>query len=749
MTQTRPEPSPARAPARIAISLVALAAALLLPIVRERLNAPPISHGDPKGGASSGFVDEDWRAVSEALEAIALAAPQNALPTAQPRNALLFAPPSSPLLDSPAGKSAFALLDYTPPPDLAALVGGDAQGFAQALAAYRAGDLAAGDAAVATLRNPLAVATAQWVGLRLHPREAGFRRIMRFTSEHPEWPAADWLRRQAEESLYAERASDATVTSFFAQSKPLTGAGGAALARALAHAGDFEGAATLVRRIWRENDFSESFESALTREFGDLLFSADHKYRADRLAYAEKYGQAARAAALAGPDIVNLERLRAEANANFVDDRLFVSLPPALRKDPGLLLARIHLLRKRERIADAAALMLDAPRDPALVIDGDAWWTERRLVARKLLDMGDAKTAYQICADHMAKSVSSKVEAEFHAGWIALRFLNDPGLAEKHFDAIGAIAETPSQFARANYWRARAFEAQREDERARELYEEASAHSTTFYGQLATSKLGMPISPLRPAPYPAQGDERAEAVRAVELLLAAGEKEAGLALATESMRHLQGGSQLAALAAVAARSRDARLSLNLGKLAATRGVALDDMAFPSYGVPSFSTLPGSAPRSIVYAIARQESAFDPHAISSAGAMGLMQMIASTARNTAGRMGVGFDLRRLLDEPAFNAQLGAAHLGILLGEHKGSYILTFAAYNAGGGRVKEWIDAYGDPRRAGVDPVDWVERIPIQETRNYVQHVMENFVVYRAMFRDHETRPPQFELAHAE
>jgi soluble lytic murein transglycosylase len=129
-------------------------------------------------------------------------------------------------------------------------------------------------------------------------------------------------------------------------------------------------------------------------------------------------------------------------------------------------------------------------------------------------------------------------------------------------------------------------------------------------------------------------------------------------------------------------------------------------------------------------------------------MGLMQMIASTARHTAYQHGVAFDLSRMISEPSFNAKLGAAHLGILLGEYKGAYLLTFAAYNAGGGRVKQWIDAYGDPRKPGVDPVDWVERIPITETRNYVQRVMENFVVYRSKFGDTDTRAPQVELARA-
>jgi soluble lytic murein transglycosylase len=297
------------------------------------------------------------------------------------------------------------------------------------------------------------------------------------------------------------------------------------------------------------------------------------------------------------------------------------------------------------------------------------------------------------------------------------------------------------------YWLGRTAEVEN-DSRAHDFYLQAAAHSTTFYGQLANARLGAEDRPIRPAPTPAYGDNRDEAVRVAELLFALGEKDIAAPLALDGARYLQDESQVAALGEIVTRQGDARLSLIYGKAASYRGVALDDVAFPAYGVPSFNALPGSASRSIVFAVARQESAFDPKAVSSAGAMGLMQMIASTARHTASMRGVSFDMSRMLSDPPFNAQLGAAHLGILLGEYRGAYLLTFAAYNAGGGRVKQWIDAYGDPRKPNVDPIDWVERIPITETRNYVQRVMENFVVYRAKFEDKATRPPQVELARA-
>ena len=627
----------------------------------------------------------------------------------------------------------------------AALLGDDAEVFTQAVAAYRSGDFAQGDDAASRLHAPLAEAAARWTGLRLHAHEAGFRRIAEFLAAHPDWPAGDWLRRRGEQALVAERHADKSVLAWFADNKPLTGFGKYALARAIAREGDFESAAALARDAWRNEDIGQGFDTTFNKELGEFLTPADHKFRADRLLYAGKNTLALRTAELAGKDVTLLARARISGV-----DKLAASLPASVQNDPGLLYGRVHKLRNDKKFAEAGALLRNAPRDIEKVVDGDVWWEERRIVARKLLDQGDPQTAYTLCADHAAAKTSNKVDAEFNAGWIALRFLNEPIKAERHFTRLAQVAETPLQKSRAYYWLGRAAEAAHaeDDSKARNFYLQAAAHSTTFYGQLANSRLGADERPLRPPPTAAAGDRRAEAVRVAELLFSVGEKEVAAPLALDGAKYLQDEAQVAALGDVIARQGDAKLSLIYGKAASYRGIALDDVAFPAYGVPDFNALPGSASRSIVFAVARQESAFDPKAVSSAGAMGLMQMIASTARHTAFMRGVSFDMSRMLSDPPFNAQLGAAHLGILLGEYRGAYLLTFAAYNAGGGRVKQWIDAYGDPRKPNVDPIDWVERIPITETRNYVQRVMENFVVYRAKFEDTGTRSPQVELARA-
>jgi soluble lytic murein transglycosylase len=492
----------------------------------------------------------------------------------------------------------------------------------------------------------------------------------------------------------------------------------------------------IIADVWRTADLTAGEEASILKEFGPLLTRADHKFRADRLLYKEQVQAALRVAALAGPDV----KLLAAARASVINqaspaaqDAAIAAVPKSLANDAGLTFARIQRARRANKIQDATALMVAAPRDPATLVDGDAWWVERRLIARKLLDLGDAKTAFAICANHAASSETSTIEAEFHAGWIALRFLDDSKAAAVHFDKAAAAAETPISKARAAYWQGRAAEAQRDSARAQGFYQAAALQPISFYGQLASAKLGRTSIDLRQPAAVAQGDDRREAIRVVELLYALGERDIALPLAFEIAKTEAADSQVAALAAVLTKAGDARGTLLVGKFATQRGLWLDESAFPTFGIPDYQPLVNSADRAVVYAIARQESEFEQRSVSTAGAKGLMQLITPTARQTAQKCGVSFDDVRLATDAAFNARIGAAHLGQLLSEQRGSYILTFAAYNAGSQRVKDWIAAYGDPRQPGVDPVDWIERIPFTETRNYVQRVFENLQVYRLRF----------------
>jgi soluble lytic murein transglycosylase len=222
-----------------------------------------------------------------------------------------------------------------------------------------------------------------------------------------------------------------------------------------------------------------------------------------------------------------------------------------------------------------------------------------------------------------------------------------------------------------------------------------------------------------------------EVVRAVQILYQVDARDLVISFVSDLADKVVDAGALVAIAEIAKRNDDARAMLLLGKAALNRGFAFDIYAFPTNGIPEFRMVGPNVDKSVIFAIARQESAFNPRAVSSAKALGLMQVLPGTGRQIAKKFGFPFDQNRMLSDPAYNAQMGAAELGDVLEAYRGSYILSFVAYNAGRGRVKQWIEKYGDPRDANIDPIDWVERIPFSETRNYVQRVLENMQVYRA------------------
>jgi soluble lytic murein transglycosylase len=264
-------------------------------------------------------------------------------------------------------------------------------------------------------------------------------------------------------------------------------------------------------------------------------------------------------------------------------------------------------------------------------------------------------------------------------------------------------------------------------------YEAAARYPTAYYGQLARAKLGFRKIEL-PAPQPvndeALNDER---VRAAEMLYAIGERETALRFVAEFAEQSNDAAVLVALAELTGRHNDARAMLQIGKPALARGLALEHYAFPTIGIPQHSPIGPPIERSILYSVARIESGFDQKDKSLANAVGLMQVTPEAGRDTAKRFGVAYDWERLVSDPVYNTQMGAAELSALLKEYAGSRIMTFAGYNAGRGRVRDWVKLHGDPRDPNVDAIDWVERIPLSETRNYVQRVIEDVHVYDARF----------------
>jgi soluble lytic murein transglycosylase len=588
--------------------------------------------------------------------------------------------------------------------------------------------------AEADITDPVARKLAEWLILRSDDNGASVERYRAFLAANPSWPSQTFLRRRLEAALWDDHREDQAVWAWFENESPVSAKGRFALAKVMIARGDRANAERLVREAWRNDAMSEDTETTALDLFGALLTAGDHKARMDTMLYGtEQEAAGLRAAKRLGSGHLALAKARIASNRKASNARaLLEAVPSELRGDIGYIFSRIQLLRREEKFAEAAQLMMSAPRDPARLYNVDEWWIERRLLSRKMIDAGEHRTAYLIARDAAlpAKDIY-KTEQEFTAGWIALRFLNDPSVAAQHFARIGVGSVNPTALARGGYWQGRAAEAAGRAQEARAAYLRAAEQSTSYYGQLARAKLGLPQIELNGVPR-GRAAERLEIVRAVQLLYELDEREIAIPIFAD-MGENGDPDALVGLGELTARNSDARGMLLVGKAALNRGLAFDHYAYPVNGIPSFKQFGPEVEQSIVYAIARQESAFNQAVVSPAQAYGLMQVTPDAGRYVTKRAGVGFDLSRMKSDPVYNAALGAAELGGLLEDYRGSYILTFAAYNAGRGSVKKWIDRYGDPRDPKVDAVDWVELIPFSETRNYVQRIMENLQVYRARF----------------
>lgn len=627
--------------------------------------------------------------------------------------------------DEPADKPA-------PPP-----LTGDLAALKDAIDHARKGKGDDASAARDRIADPAGRKLAEWFMLRHSESTANFKRYAAFLAANPDWPSAAMLRRRAEARLWQEK-SDAATVHAFTMDRPTTAKGKFALARALIAEGDSDRAARLVREAWRSDELSERSEEDSYEAFHDLLRPEDHRARMDKRLGAKDYAAAMRAARRLGEDALAIVKACAAVNGkadkakDYLDD-----VSADARRDLGYVLCRAQWHLQKDHIDDAAEVILTAAPDTMAAQDTDAWWRERRLLARKLLDQGKPETAYDVVRAAAVPAMEVyRVDYHFMCGWIALRYLDDPRTAMAHFAAIDEGSANPIALSRAHYWRGRAAEAMGATADARMSYKAAARYPTAYYGQLARARLGHEGIELRaPSPVLAAADTAAadERVRAADMLYGIGERDVVLYYAEDFAKESTDFAALEALGELARRRNDARVMLEIGKSALARGLALDHYAFPTIGIPEHKQVAPAIETSVIYSVARTESSFDQRDKSSANAVGLMQVTPEAGRDTAKRFGLTYDWDRMVSDPVYNTQMGAAELSALLSEYRGNQIMTFAGYNAGRGRVREWVQAHGDPRDPKVDPVDWVERIPLSETRNYVQRVMENVQVYRARF----------------
>jgi soluble lytic murein transglycosylase len=629
--------------------------------------------------------------------------------------------------------------------------GESSEKFEQGLSSARATD--AGTRAVAMILNrqyeaavgaarasgsPAAEKVVEWYYIRDKFREAGYPRIMRFLTENPGWPAEKAFISRAQILLWENNAGPDALAQHFAVYEPVASEGYAAKARLMLAQGNQQEARRLVREAWLMKSLKTDTEQEIAREFASLLGPADHEARLWAMVMAQDTAQAARASRYLSANHQAAAKAAAQMLAKGGSDQGYKALPKAMQQEPAMRYVRARWFRVQNKYTAARDMLLASPKTHAEQINPEQWFIEKRIVTRYLLSgkQHDPRNAYRLAASHGFTKGKHFEEGEFLAGFVALRYLNDTKSAAKHFRRLAEGASNRTEGSRGYYWLGRALDAQGDKQGARQAYAAAANSPTLFYGQLAMDKIGkgrdnVEISRVRFTDAD-MAATRGDSLMAGMLLIerAGGEGSLGVFLEPLAQR-LKTPGQLAAAASLLAKTGEPYLAVRFAKAALVRGVDLDEWAYPVNILPKWRPAGPPVERAMVYGLARQESEFFPLAKSPVGALGLMQLMPATAKTVASRYGVsGHSTERLTRDPAHNLTLGQAHLGELVKGYRGSYILTFAAYNAGPGRVRQWIDLYGDPRTA-IDPVDWIELVPVAETRRYMQKVMQNVHIYRA------------------
>jgi soluble lytic murein transglycosylase len=603
----------------------------------------------------------------------------------------------------------------------------DLQATRAALAAAQSGDWARAYAGAAAVGDPLPLKIVRWLDYSRSGASGRFADIAEFIDKNPDWPRQKVLRRHAEEALTGE--SDAVAADWFRRHPPVTGLGKVHEAEIMLGSGNTEGGNAALRAAWIGADFGPGDEKAFLARHDASIRPEDHEKRLDRLLWEGQQEAARRMLPLLPEDWRSLGEARLALtslapNAEF----LLASVPAQLRSDPGLVYDELRWRTRKDMVDAAARILLSQPGDP---VRPAAWWVERQTIARRVLSTGNAQLAYRIAEQHGPLEGVADSEAEFLLGYIALRYMKNPADAFDHFSRIPTRVSTPYAKARAGYWAGRAAAAQAEPELAAKLYAAAADHMITFYGQLAAHQLGENAPP-RPVPEPVPDAaelasfNQIELVRATRIFLDSGYRDQGKIFLLSLVDNAATPTQFAMLAALAEAGGRIDLAVAVAKRAIDAGTPLMIRGYPVTALPSG----GTAEHSLLLAITRQESAFDREAVSRAGARGLMQLMPNTASDVARKMRLPFSAERLTTDGTYNVLLGRAYLEKLIDDFGGSYALAIAAYNAGPGRVRQWLRDYGDPRGGDIDMVDWIENIPIGETRNYVHRVLETLQIYR-------------------
>jgi len=590
--------------------------------------------------------------------------------------------------------------------------------------------------------TPMAQAVDRWKTLSRYDN-LSFSDYSGFLVAYPGFPEEDKLRRSAEKALDRGGAGASQIAAYFDRVPPLSNAARAQYAAALGTLGRSDGAAVALA-AWRGGAMSDASEAALMPMIAGKVTQADQDARMDALLWAGATTQAQRQIGFVSPAMRPLFMARLAALQGSDPAMMGLPVPAGASSDAGWLYNRSRQLLTSGRASEAASLLANraplsrAPTDPER-------WVTNLLAAARATDGGTAtRLAAGVDDAFPGNADISKGSFRLRDDYTSLMWLGgtkamwqmgNPRGAAPLFWRYGNAAKTPQTRSKGFYWAGRAL-AQAGDSGASRYFEQAAAYPDQFYGQLALERLGRPVPAFATTPSvkPSAAERQAFLSRPLASAVREVARDADWPTSVRFFREIADQATTPAehqIVADMARDLGRRdLGVIVGQAAGASGLSdFQHVAFPLIPTPQGTDW------TMVHAISRQESQFAQNAVSHAGARGLMQLMPGTAREQAGKIGLSYEPSSLMDNPGYNIQLGDGYFGRMMSYYGGSYPLAVAAYNAGPGNVNKWLRANGDPRTGSVDWVDWIERIPITETRNYVQRVLENAVVYEAMNPD--------------
>lgn len=583
-----------------------------------------------------------------------------------------------------------------------------------------------------------AMATYEWLYFTKGVKEnstVDFARISKFIRENPAWPRQNSLKELAERSMPAT-ISNAEMIAWFDQNQPQTATGMSRYIAALKNEGLHQAAAQRLGEWWPKASLNNQEQAFFLDRYADIINKEVHIARFNTVLFREQYTNARALALKIGKGYPALAEARIALAQGKPDvNRLVQAVPAQLQDDPGFMLERLRWRRKNNMDFGAIEILQNMPAAEQIPNLKD-WWKERNVIARRLIEKKDYRTAYLVVSRHGMKEGADFAAAEFMAGWLALRFNKQADKAFGHFEALYNGTNTPISKSRGAYWAGKASKALKQDAIATQWFQAAARYQTAFYGQMAIAELSAAERPPQQvAPRRAMGAEsrfnNKDIVKGAKYLHEAGYWKETTEFLDALSNDIQDPEEYLLIADLAESLEHYHNAVRIGKKGLEKNIMMVDHAFPTI-LPRMRNV--TQEWALVHGLIRQESQFDPQARSPVGAMGLMQVMPATAREVARRGDMAHQTDWLVSRPEHNIAIGERYLGQLLRRYDGSYPLALAAYNGGMGNVDKWIARFGDPRTGQIDMIDWIEMIPFDETRNYVQRVMESTYIYRLKMR---------------